>query len=54
MTAFSGTYVEAIRQALFDAMEADPASAAWARTSAPTAAPSGPRKVCWNASARIG
>lgn len=24
MTAFSGTYVEAIRQALFDAMEADP------------------------------
>ena len=24
MTAFSGTYVDAIRQALFDAMEADP------------------------------
>ena len=24
MTAFSGTYLEAIRQALFDAMEADP------------------------------
>ena len=24
MTAFSGTYLEAIRLALFDAMEADP------------------------------